>query len=153
MRRLKKTPPQHVSSATAIAKVKAIYEELATRPIERHCTLNTTCCHFLQTGKTPFLTRGEALLAAAALRNTGRKELPKRNDGACQLLHPRTNRCLIYEERPFGCRTHFCAKAGGPYARKEVIDLIHRLEEMDRQLDGTGPQELHEAIKETLKQR
>ncbi|MBX9743525.1 MAG: YkgJ family cysteine cluster protein [Chthoniobacterales bacterium] len=152
MRRAKKSY-SYYSPASALADVKAIYEELSQRPIERHCTLKTECCHFLQTGKTPFLTRGEALLAAQALGNTGRKELPKRIDGACKLLHPRTNRCMIYQDRPFGCRTHFCQAAGGPYARKEVVDLIHRLEEIDRKLEGQGSQELHTAIEEVLKEQ
>ncbi len=151
MRRFKKTPP--LTNQAAIVEVEATYKELATRPIERNCTLNTGCCHFLQTGKTPFLTRGEALVAAKAVRNTGRKELPKRTDGACKLLHPRTSRCLIYEGRPFGCRTHFCQAAGGPYSRKEVVDLIHRLEDIDRKLDGSGAQELHEAIEGVLKEQ
>ncbi len=142
---------RHLKTAdftAAIAAVKAIYEELAKRPIERNCTLKTECCHFLATGKTPFLTKGEALVAAKALRATGRKELPARNDGACKLLHPTTSRCMIYHDRPFGCRTHFCEAAGGPYARKEVIDLIHRLEEIDRQLHGEGAREIQTAMEE-----
>lgn len=135
----------------AVTEVQAIYQELSQRPIERHCNLKTECCHFLQTGKTPFLTRGEALVATRALLATGRKELPKRNDGACKLLHPTTNRCLIYQSRPFGCRTHFCSSAGGPYSRHEVIDLIHRLEDIDQKLGGRGAQEIHTAINEVLK--
>lgn len=151
MRRTKKSSTYTVTSA--IADVQVLYEDLSKRPIERHCSLKTECCHFLKTGKTPFLTRGEALVAARALLRTGRKEVPKREDGACKLLHPTTNRCLIYQDRPFGCRTHFCQAAGGPYARKEVIDLIHRLEEIDRQLEGKGSQELHAAVEGALKEQ
>lgn len=154
MHRAKKSTAYYENS-DAMKEVEVIYKELAKRPIERHCTLQTECCHFLQTGKTPFLTRGEALVAAKAIRNTGRKELPKttRTDGVCKLLDPRTSRCLIYEGRPFGCRTHFCQAAGGPYTRKEVVDLIYRLEDIDRKLDGSGAQELHEAINEALKEQ
>lgn len=141
---------KHLDFNSAVALVKDIYKELAERPIERHCTLKTECCHFLLTGKTPFLTKGEALVAAKALRATGRKELPSRSDGACKLLNPTTARCLIYQDRPFGCRTHFCEAAGGPYERKEVVDLIHRLEKIDEQLDGTGAHEIHTAIKQIL---
>jgi Fe-S-cluster containining protein len=54
------------------------------------------------------------------------------------MLDPFTSRCLIYENRPFGCRTHFCAAAGGPYARKDVVHLIHRLQEIDERLGGDG---------------
>ena len=117
---------------------KPIYRELAARPIERNCIARTECCQFRLTGRTPFLTKGEALVAAKALRVSGRKQLPESPDGACPLLNRTTGRCLIYEGRPFGCRTHFCAAAGGPYARQEVVDLIHRLEDIDRALGGDG---------------
>lgn len=138
------------SPAAALDEVRAIYRDLAGRPIERHCELRTQCCHFKLTGKTPYLTRGEALLAARALKAAGRKKLPARTDGACPLLDPSTSRCLIYQDRPFGCRTHFCAAAGGPYARREVIDLIRRLEQIDEQLGGTGPRTLPAAISTEL---
>lgn len=132
------------------AEVKKIYADLAARPLERNCTLRTGCCQFQLTGKIPHLTRGEALVAAKALRATGRKTLPLRDDGACPLLDPRTARCLIYESRPFGCRTHFCQHAGGPYPRSHVLDLIHRLEEIDRHLGGNGAHLLDAAISHAL---
>lgn len=138
------------SPAAAVDEVRQIYRDLAARPVERNCELRTQCCHFRLTGKTPHLTRGEALLAARAFKATGRKTLPARDDGACPLLHPQTSRCLIYEDRPFGCRTHFCAAAGGPYARREVIDLIRRLEAIDEQLGGDGPHPLPGAVRHSL---
>src|SRR5687768_733886 len=110
------------SRAAALGAVEAIYSELAARPIERACITRTECCHFRLTGRTPFLTKGEALAAASAWRATGRTRLPENPDGACPLLDASTGRCRIYEGRPFGCRTHFCAAAGGPYARREVAD-------------------------------
>jgi Fe-S-cluster containining protein len=122
----------------SISEVKIIYSELAALPIERSCTLRTECCQFRLTGKTPHLTRGEALIAARAILATGRKSQPSRQDGACPMLDPFTSRCLIYENRPFGCRTHFCTAAGGPYARKDVVHLIHRLQEIDERLGGDG---------------
>lgn len=109
--------------------------------------LRTECCQFKLTGKTPYLTRGEALVAARALRATGRKTLPDRPDGSCPLLDPASLRCLIYEGRPFGCRTHFCAAAGGPYPRREVVDLIRRLEDLDVQAGGDGPRTLQAAVR------
>ena len=69
----------------ALAEVRAVYSDLAARPIDRRCTLRTECCHFKLTGLTPFLTKGEALLAAKALRASGRRKLPDRKDGACPL--------------------------------------------------------------------
>jgi Fe-S-cluster containining protein len=108
------------------------------------------CCHFKLTGRTPYLTKGEAVLAARALRATGRKAIPQSPDGSCPLLESATGNCLIYESRPFGCRTHFCAAAGGPYSRREVIDLIRRLEAVDETLGGTGPRLLQNAVGDAL---
>ena len=121
----------------AIQAVGALYAELALRPLPRACVASAECCRFRLTGRTPYLTRGEALLAAAAWRAAGRTELPAAADGGCPLLGAR-GRCQIYEGRPFGCRTHFCEAAGGPYARGEVRDLIQRLEAIDEQLGGSG---------------
>jgi Fe-S-cluster containining protein len=136
----------------ALAEVRAVYAELAQRPIERACTLRTECCHFKLTGLTPYLTKGEALLAAKAFRATGRREVPQKSDGSCPLLHPQTGRCLIYADRPFGCRTHFCAAAGGPYARRDVLDLIRRLEAVDAALGGDGPRMLPGAVAAALRE-
>jgi len=134
----------------ALAEVRAVYAALAERPVERQCVGRAECCHFKLTGLTPYLTKGEALLAAKALRATGRTRLPDDVAGACPLLHPDTAKCLIYESRPFGCRTHFCAPAGGPYSRREVLDLIRRLEEVDADLDGDGPRTLPAAVSAAL---
>ena len=137
--------------AAALTEVRAVYAELAPRPVQRDCTLRTECCQFKLTGLTPYLTKGEALVAARGVRAAGRKELPERTDGACPLLHPHTGRCMIYAERPFGCRTHFCPAAGGQYARNEVIDLIRRLEKVDALLGGNGPRMLPGAVADALK--
>lgn len=144
---------RHAPSVDSFAAVHAIYTELAARPIERACIARTECCRFKLTGKTPYLTKGEALVAAKAWRATGRTRLPESPDGACPLLDRATGRCQIYEGRPFGCRTHFCAAAGGPYARREVVDLIHRLEDLDRALGGEGALPLPAAIGRVLREQ
>jgi Fe-S-cluster containining protein len=136
---------------SALREVRQIYADLAARPIDRNCVRLKECCHFKLTGRTPYLTKGEALVAAAALRATGRRQLPTNPNGACPLLDAETGDCLIYDSRPFGCRTHFCAAAGGPYSRREVIDLIRRLEAIDDSLGGTGPRILQPAITDALK--
>jgi Fe-S-cluster containining protein len=136
--------------AKAIQEVSSVYQELAARPIERNCIARTECCQFKLTGKTPYLTRGEALLAAKAWRATGRKKIAPRDDGVCPMLDMPSGKCLIYANRPFACRTHFCAAAGGPYARREVVDLIRRLEVIDEQLGGDGPSPLPDAIARAL---
>jgi Fe-S-cluster containining protein len=135
----------------ALDQVRQVYADLAARPIDRNCMRVKECCHFKLTGRTPYLTKGEALLAAKALRSTGRRLLPVNPTGACPFLDAQTGDCLIYDSRPFGCRTHFCAAAGGPYARREVIDLIRRLETVDESLGGVGPRQLQSALADALK--
>jgi uncharacterized protein len=139
------------SHENALDEVRQVYAELAARPIDRNCLRVKECCHFRVTGRTPYLTKGEALLAAKALRATGRTQLPRNPSGACPLLEETTGNCLIYEARPFGCRTHFCASAGGPYSRREVIDLIRRLEAVDELLSGEGPRLLPNAVADALR--
>ena len=134
--------PSRDAIRAALAEVRAIYADLDQRPVERACTRLTECCQFKRTGLMPSVTRGEALLAAQALRATGRKAAPPSTDGACPMLDGLTGKCLIYADRPFGCRTHFCRAAGGPYARRDVLDLIRRLEAVDVALgeyDGPKP--------------
>ncbi len=143
---------QDDAGQVAIAKVRQVYAELAERPIDRGCTRVNECCQFRLTGRTPYLTRGEALVAAKGLRASGRRALPDATDGACPLLDQRAGKCLIYADRPFGCRTHFCAAAGGPYARREVADLIQRLESIDAEVGGNGASALPHAVAEAMKQ-
>ena len=137
---------------TALAEVRNVYVDLAQRPIERNCTRQTECCHFKLTGRTPYLTKGEALLVATVLRATGRTQLPENATGVCPMLDSASGNCIIYDSRPFGCRTHFCAAAGGPYARREVIDLIRRLEVIDAEMGGSGPRLLQNAITDALEE-
>src|SRR4051794_28580976 len=69
-----------------LAEVRNVYVDLAQRPIERNCIRKTECCHFKLTGRTPYLTKGEALVAAKALHASGRKSLPEKVTGACPML-------------------------------------------------------------------
>ena len=148
----RRTDPRGDLARSALAEVRGIYAELAARPMERHCIRRTECCQFKLTGLTPYLTKGEALVAARAVRASGRRQLPAAINGACPMLEPTSGRCLIYAGRPFGCRTHFCAAAGGPLARGEVIDLIRRLETIDAKLGGDGPRKLPAAVAAALEE-
>jgi uncharacterized protein len=150
-RRLSRPPsPGEIVRRQALEEVRAIYRELESRPVERACTRLTECCQFKLTGRTPQLTKGEAILAAKALRASGRKAMSERDDGACPMLRE-NGACMIYQDRPFGCRTHFCAAAGGPYSRAEVLDLIRRLEAVDRKLEGLGPRALEAAVADEMR--
>jgi Fe-S-cluster containining protein len=135
-----------------LQELRAIYAEIEQRPLPRQCEMRTTCCHFRVTGKTPLVTKVEALLAAQGVRASGKKKLILHPDDACPLLG-KNGRCTIYAHRPFGCRTHFCAAAGGPYPRQHVADLIRRMEALDEKLghrDGSRPFEaaLQDALEE-----
>lgn len=149
-------PVRREDVRAALAEVRAVYADLARRPLERQCTALTECCRFRLTGRTPLLTRAEALLVAHAWRAAGRKRLPApapgaSADGACPMLDQATARCLIYADRPFGCRTHFCRAAGGPAARRDVLDLIRRLEAVDAALGyRDGPRPLASAVGDEL---
>ena len=142
-------PAPFYKPALAQSEVAAVYQALDRIPIERSCVKRTECCQFLLTGKTPMLTKGEAAYAAQGVRSAGWKTLPEREDGVCPLLAS-NGKCRIYSHRPFGCRTHFCQPAGGPYERKAVLDLIRRLEVVDAKLGGDGPRPLPAAIEEAL---
>src|SRR5437763_17052205 len=90
---------------TALDEVRQVYVDLAQKPIQRNCLRKTECCHFKLTGRTPYLTKGEAVIAARAFRATGRKSLPENAGGSCPMLEHETGNCLIYQDRPFGLRT------------------------------------------------
>src|SRR6476661_4575297 len=103
---MKRIPPQ-LKRQQMLQQVRDIYARLAERPLERNCQSTTRCCRFQLTGQTPFLTRGEALLARTAAKAAGRRKAPLPPDGSCPLL-AHDGKCAIYEDRPFACRTHFC---------------------------------------------
>lgn len=144
------TRPSDSILKQAMADTRAIYEEWEKHPLERSCMGRAGCCRFRLTGRMPYLTRGEALVAARAWRQAGRKSVPEPVDGACPFLNPASAKCRIYEGRPFGCRTHFCKEAGGPASRGEVRDFIRRLEEIDARLGGHGGVNLPAAVREAM---
>jgi Fe-S-cluster containining protein len=140
--------PRDERAAAAIAAVREVYAALERRPVQRNCIRRTECCQFRHTGNTPWLTDAEALVAVKAFRATGRTRLPEPADGACPMLEGRSGRCLVYADRPFACRTHFCDAAGGPYSRREVLDLIRRLEAISAGLGGGDrPRPIGSALK------
>jgi len=149
MRQTNRPPPNEAALPEALAEVRAVYAEVERRPVDRSCTRRSECCHFRLTGRTPQLTRGEALALGRGLRASGRTRVPESRDGACPVLGA-DGRCLAYDHRPFGCRTHFCSAAGGPYARRDVLDLIRRLETVDERLGGDGPKPLPQALREAM---
>lgn len=143
------TPKSKPVTAPDLSEISAIYEALEKRPLPRACQVSTRCCRFKLTGLVPMLTLGEALYAAKGVRASGRKEVKTSHDGSCPLLGS-NGLCTIYQHRPFGCRTHFCAAAGGMYPRKHLADLIQRLEALDEKLGGEGARPLPAAVSDAL---
>jgi uncharacterized protein len=142
-----------VTEDAALSALREIYQDLEQRPILRNCQMRTECCHFRNTGKTPSVTRVEALWAARGVRASGKKKLLPHPDGACPCLG-KNGRCTIYNHRPFGCRTHFCDAAGGPYSRKEVQDLIRRMESLDEALGNhDGSRAFEPALADALESK
>lgn len=143
MSRRPATTPEISDAIAAVRRVYAAYE--ASPAPGRSCIGRADCCHFQRTGRTPYLTLGEALVAVKAWRATGRGEIPDPGaDGACPFLAD--GRCRIHLDRPFGCRTHFCTAAGGPVPRNEARAWIQQLEAIDQSLGGDGGVNLPSAL-------
>lgn len=136
-----------VPSAGVLMEVRRLLDEGAFRAsrVQRFCTGAADCCRFRLTGETPHVTLGEAWVAWKAWRASGRTRLELSPDGSCPFLSGQ-GRCMIYEGRPLACRTHFCVPAGGALPRREVIDLIHALEDIDAALGSDGASRLPEAV-------
>jgi hypothetical protein len=93
------------------------------------------CCQFGITGREPYPTPVELCEVDFALRARGAPQAPgaARRRGlpmvaerqACPLLSPE-GRCTIYESRPFGCRTFFCAGHEPPRRTRDAIKAIGR---------------------------
>jgi len=151
--RNRRSPPAELPPAHA-AEVTRVYAEVDRRvaDLPTACRKRTVCCQFARTGQVPVLTLGEAIYAARGVRASGRRGLPAALPGACPLLG-KDGRCTIYHYRPFGCRTHFCAEAGGIVPRRLVADLIRDLEAVDTALGGDGPRGLPEAVAAALDRR
>src|SRR5258708_26421386 len=115
---MKSRNPAGTLRREALEEVRAVYRDLESRPVERACTRLTECCQFKLTGRTPQLTKGEAVLAARALRASGRKAMPERNDGACPMLRE-NGAFIIYQHPPLCSPTHFCLAAGWPLSPAE----------------------------------
>ncbi len=141
-----------IPSADVLAEVQQLLNEGARRAAkaQRFCSGLADCCRFRQTGETPHVTLGEAWLVCKAWKATGRTKISLPDDGSCPFLNHH-GLCLIYEARPLACRTHFCVQAGGALPRKEVIDLIHQLEDIDVKLGGDGAARLPDAVSRLMK--
>ena len=112
------------------------------------CAASADCCHFARTGREPYLWPNEWALLEQAMRARGvpRGSLPVLDERRCPLLS-RDGRCTVYADRPFGCRTFFCARGEGPtrkHPRAELADVGKRVAALARDADPgcDGPRQL-----------
>ncbi len=119
------------------AELDRIYAELDALFASASCPRSTRCCRFRETGRVPYVWPVEARRALAAIARRGGR-LPRQPvEGACPLLVT-GGACAIYPDRPFGCRTFYCATATLPdgHRRREVERLARRLRAVSEPVGG-----------------
>jgi len=125
---------------------RAVYRLADAAYAPYSCPASGECCQLAVTQRQPWLWLPEWLVLKDHLRKQGRGLPSLRPDGACPFLDGRGRRCTVYEDRPFGCRTYFCARLSGPAHQplEDVIRLSRRLEVLSLEMDAnlTGPREL-----------
>lgn len=133
----------------ALAELEALYAEVDGLVDGFGCDASTDCCRFGVTGREPYPTAVELALLARAVRARGglpkRRALPTVDERRCDLLSDE-GRCLVYEARPFGCRTFFCERARGPAGegvralpRREIQDLARRIADLSSRASPADP--------------
>ena len=140
----------HAPVATeALAELEALYAEASGLTHGFGCDASTDCCRFGVTGREPYPTAVELALLARAVRARGgvpkRRSLPTVAERRCDLLSDE-GRCLVYEARPFGCRTFFCERARGPAGedvralpRREIQELSRRISDLSARAFPSDP--------------
>lgn len=121
-----------------IEKLKAIYRDTDALFAGWSCDASGACCRFSITGREPWLWPLEWRYLRTALRA---QPAPKGGQpGDCPAFDASTRRCRVYAQRPFGCRTHFCAGAcaGGKNPRSEIRQLARRLADLSAVDQASG---------------
>jgi Fe-S-cluster containining protein len=135
-----------VSEHALLAALRALYDDVDALYRGASCDRSTECCRFGITGREPQVTSIELALVMRALRERGGQPGKKRRalplspartgidaaaERACPLLLS-PGRCAVYEARPLGCRTFFCARAqlAQPVDRRSLRDAVRRLQEL-----------------------
>ncbi len=138
-------PTIAIASAQAevelLAQLQLVYRDADALHWDWSCPKTTDCCHFEPTGQQPYVTSIEVLAVRRAVernRTTLEKVIAAAHGGKdrvapgqCPLLDA-SGRCSVYEARPLGCRTFFCARAiaGQRVRHKDIQALVHRIEEI-----------------------
>jgi Fe-S-cluster containining protein len=128
-------PARQIAVRRALKELAAVWAKADALMSGMSCPASGECCRLATTGREPFLLPLERLALERALARQGRPMPGKRADGACALLDESGRRCSIYPDRPFGCRTFFCA--GRAPRTDDVYALSARL---TRASDSIEPQ-------------
>jgi hypothetical protein len=91
------------------ALLQSVYDALATALAGATCPRSTTCCRFGETGREPHVWPVEMRRVAKAVMRAGGRLTEPADPEDCPFLGPQGG-CRIYADRPFGCRTYFCAQ-------------------------------------------
>lgn len=135
--------------ARALQELRVIYRQADAAYAPFSCSASGECCQLSKTQRQPWLWAPEWLLLARQ-----HPLPPPRADGGCPYLDAAGLRCTVYANRPFGCRTFFCARIRGPSRQPAdtVNALLVRLEQVSQRLQPTltGPRPLLEWHAEAL---
>lgn len=127
--------------ARLLAELRTLYAQADGAYAPFSCSASGECCQLAVTRRQPWLWAPEWRLLTR-----GRPLPPPRADGGCPWLDAAGKRCTAYADRPFGCRTFFCARIRGPARQplETVVSLMKRLEQLSERLEPTlaAPREL-----------
>ena len=131
--------PRAVVERRALRALEAIYRDADALLAQTTCPKSSACCRLATTRREPYLLPLERLRLEGALERQGRGWPQAREDGACALLDASGLRCSAYADRPFGCRTYFCARATGkPVSSAALHRLSARLVAASDELEPDG---------------
>jgi uncharacterized protein len=136
----------YMTSKSALRALEELYAETDASLAGWSCDASTDCCNFARTGREPYVWPIEWALLERAIAARGTKRGPLHviddRERACPLLGT-NGRCTVYNSRPFGCRTYFCARASGPSAKppRDTLATLGRrvaalAEQSDPECDG-----------------
>lgn len=118
-----------VARIRALAETRDILKRASVLFARWSCPSTAECCQLATTKRPPWLWPSEWELLLERLRRERRPLPPPRADCGCPFLDGPGQRCTVYEDRPFGCRTFFCHRVSGPSKQPtfETDALLHQL--------------------------
>ncbi len=151
--------PGTIDNEALLGELRALYARVDAHYADWTCPSSTECCRFGITGRQPYVTSIELALVERAIAKRGGMPSPKKRalpltkdtprERICPLLN-RDNRCSIYSDRPFGCRTFFCDRAtqGEGPSRPVLQGHVNELRDLAERhkLGGDAPRPLMRAL-------